>query len=940
METSMTQSFPPGNVEAHIQGEISGQVAIGNNIIQIGAIHGGVVNIALPEQQTRPQPRSTPIFLRPRPFPGLLDREAEVGTATAALQSATPVEFYGQPGLGKTTLMRHLAHHPSVSSFPDGVIYLSARHQPLDDLLQSLFDAFYESDVPFKPTDAQVRHALQHKQALILLDDVDLARDEVETLIDAAPSCTFLLASPERRLWGEGRAVALRGLPSDNALALVERELGRPLTLEEHPAAQALWTALEGHPLRLLQAAAMAREEGRSLTEVARRTQAPSPAEALTAETLNALPKPERQVLAALAVLGDTPFHADRLTALTELADAAPVLETLQRRGLVQAHSPRYSLAGALGDYLQQIWDLTPWAERVLTHFTTWAERHRSAPDHLLEEADAILQVLRWGVGAGRWTEVLRLGQAVEGALALGKRWAAWAQVLQWALQATQALGDRAAEAWALHQLGSRALCLGKAKEARTSLSQALRMREAIGDLAAAAVTRHNLSLLSGAPPAPPRKPPAPKAGPSAAVWLTLATGAVIAASLLVGIGIVIMTPTPTPPPPPPPSTNTPTSTPTPTNTPTVTPSPQPRVDIWLAGGCDRAYEPGYLAQIFFRSSVDSGVSVRLDDQELFGRDVVEGRTYKENWEVTQEPGQHRLSAVLDSGVSNECRFSVQTEWAPPVISEVWIEPMFSEPVCPEDKVWVYVQLSDESGLGRVEIRARYPAGSGDWSPGEMEPLDDQTYQHPLKAHEEPGTEFYIYAEDVDKHSTESGVQVYAVEPCVTILYDFVEQAPAAQWTNVGENLPWNGSTSDQRGFARWQDNVLLEDGGRPERVLETHPQWVDGGMIWGEYKETAELDLQDGDRLALTVGTMSGAQAGDVLFRVWYADCHPMDPDCFGRREVVEIQDDYDSQLVQRVVSLDELVGESGRFWLEVFAGESSTQDWAVWVEARVERP
>ena len=194
----MAQSFPPGNVEAHIQGEISGQVAVGNYNVQIGSVHGGVVNVVAPGQQPRPRPRPTPVFLRPRPFPGLLDRAAEVGAAAAALQSALPVEFCGQGGTGKTTLLRHLAHQPPDVAFPDGILYLSARHQPLADLLQSLFDAFYESDVPFKPTDAQIRHALQNKQALILLDDVELSRDEVETLMNTAPGCIFLLASLER----------------------------------------------------------------------------------------------------------------------------------------------------------------------------------------------------------------------------------------------------------------------------------------------------------------------------------------------------------------------------------------------------------------------------------------------------------------------------------------------------------------------------------------------------------------------------------------------------------------------------------------------------------------------------------------------------------------------------------------------------------------------
>jgi len=242
--------------------------------------------------------------------------------------------------------------------------------------------------------------------------------------------------------------VALHGLPSDDALALVEQELDRPLTPEERIAVQTLCTALDGHPLNLLQAAAMVREEGRSLAEVTRLTQTPSPVETLTAETLNALSGPERQVLMVLAALGGAPLYADHLAATTGLADAAPVLETLQRRGLVQAHSPSYSLAGALGEYLQQVEDLTPWAERVLAQLTIWAEGQRQAPASLLEEADAILRALEWATRAGRWTEVLRLGWAVEGALALGGRWGAWAQVLQWMLQAAQTLKNQAAEAW------------------------------------------------------------------------------------------------------------------------------------------------------------------------------------------------------------------------------------------------------------------------------------------------------------------------------------------------------------------------------------------------------------------------------------------------------------------------------------------------------------
>jgi len=820
----MGQPALSGDIEAHIQGDVGGQVAVGNYILQIGSVHGGVVNVVAPGQQPRPRPRPTPVSLRPRPFPDLLDREAEVGTATTALRSASPVAFYGAAGLGKTALLRHLAHHRVTARFPDGVVYLSARGRSSDDLLQSLFDAFYECDVPFKPTQAQVRHALREKRAIILLDDVDLGRDEAEVLMDVAPHCGFVLASVTRCLWGEGSAVALRGLPPDDALALVERGLGRPLDDQERPAAQAICAALEGHPLHILQAVALAREEGKTLAEVARRVQAPSPADGLAAEGVAALSEPQRRVLAVLAALGDAPLPADHLAALSGVRDVAPVLKALMARGLVQANSPRYSLTGGVTAYLRRVWDLTPWAERALAHFAAWAERQPVG--RLAEVADAMVRVLEWAAGAGRWARVIRLGRAVERALALDGRWDAWATVLQWVLQGARALGDRAAEAWALHQIGTRALCLGDATAARTSLAQALRLREALGDQAGAAVTRHNLSLLPGPPP-PPRRPPGRPSSPPSGLPPTLIVGLVSVLFLAAaGAAAWFLWPRTAAPPP------------TEVTEGPAEETPIPVVDLWLPDGCGYEYQPGSPATVLFQSSVDGVVTIWLDEGEpLFEGEVKGGETYTEEWMVPQEPGEHLLMAVLgDREAVGECRFLV----------------------------WEY-------------------------------------------------------------------------EP--EVLFDFVEGADEAAWYS-SEWLPFPGDAGDERGFALWQDDALLEDGGQYGRVLETHPQWVSGGQIWGEYEGTAVLDLQAGDQLVVTVGFLSGAEDGDVLFQVWHSPCHPLDPDCFEGRLVVEIRDDYDGQLVRQVVPLDELVGETGWFWLAVHAGDSSARDWAVWAEARVERP
>ncbi len=574
---------PAAKVRPSVQAQSSGQVAIGGMNVHIGAIYGGKVNISPP----KPPPvrrRSWPVSLLPRPVASLLDRESEVKTSHTAFKAAQSVEFFGPAGLGKTTLLEYLAHQGPTASFAAGIVHLQHQPQTVPDLLLEIFDAFYIRDRDYKPTDTQIRYDLQNVQALILLDDVKLDRDEIKALLDSAPKCTFLLASTKRCLWGQGHSIALQGLPPDAAVALIERELGRSLTRQEYPAVEDLCKALKGHPLYLLRAATLVRDNKLSLAEVLDRVQqAPSPTRALTTQLLNSLSEKGRQVLAALAALDGVPLGAEHLAALAGLPDAVPVLKPLLRQGLVQAHSPRYSLTGDLGQVLQQEWDLTPWAERALVYFTAWAEGKQAAPDRLVEEAGPILRVLAWAVGAKRWAEVVRLGRAVEGALAFSGRWGAWAQVLNWMLLAARGLADRTVEALVLHQLGTRALCLGEKDTARSLLNQALQLRQALGDQAGAAVTQHNLNLLLSPPPVAkqPTQPTLPSlsaastvSGTSALLKAVIITASILLLAALGGLGIWFIWPQATPTPSPIPLVDTNTSTPTASATPTSTPSP------------------------------------------------------------------------------------------------------------------------------------------------------------------------------------------------------------------------------------------------------------------------------------------------------------------------------------------------------------------------------
>src|SRR5262249_26475694 len=157
------------------------------------------------------------------------------------------VELFGETGVGKTVVLRHLAHTVNSKLFEDGIIYREIGGDSPNDLLHLLWGDFFECDSPLKPTDSQLRNGLQTKKALIILDALQLSRSETERIMNVAAACTFLLASAERHLWGsEVRATHLAGLPTEDVKTLIERELGRFLAPDEALAVESITAAFSG----------------------------------------------------------------------------------------------------------------------------------------------------------------------------------------------------------------------------------------------------------------------------------------------------------------------------------------------------------------------------------------------------------------------------------------------------------------------------------------------------------------------------------------------------------------------------------------------------------------------------------------------------------------------------------------------------------------------
>ena len=476
-----------------MSGAIGGRIAVGRYVLEIGDPCGALIRDASRAEPAHTRSRPTPVLLRPALMRGLVGRLPELDAANGALDASLPLEVTGAPGVGKTALLRHLAHHPRAGLFADGIVYLSARHQSPDDLLRAVFEAFYESDEIWLPTDVEIRRGLQGRQALILLDDVDIEQDDLEHLFDIAPRCAFVVATRRRRLWGEGRTLMLKGLPSDDAVRLLEHAIERPLDDTERSAAEHLCMALEGHPLRIVQAAALTRDRGTSLDGWAPDVRP----ESLITELLKSIDERQRRALLALTALPGVPLHVQQVAGIAEITDIDAALTPLVHRGLIVRSQSRLLIADGVVDRLRRREDLTPWVNRAITFFTAWAERNRRSPVILLEEAEALLRVQQDAAEARRWGEVLRLGRLLEGALVIGGRWGAWAFTLDRCLAAAKATADRSAEAWALHEIGTRAVCLGETGRARALLGQAVKLRESIPDDAAAAASRQNLVFVA-----------------------------------------------------------------------------------------------------------------------------------------------------------------------------------------------------------------------------------------------------------------------------------------------------------------------------------------------------------------------------------------------------------------------------------------------------------
>lgn len=260
-----------------------------------------------------------------RPLTGLVGRGSELGRLLGHIDARRYVRIEAARGAGVTALLRALCAEPPRPAVPDGTIALPVG-LPVTDL-----PAVAQILSPNASTPIAAR------QLLVLLDDRDITRDEVDTLHEAfARSVLVVTGGPDA---GEADLVpvAVQGLSQHHAVGLVEAAMGRALSIEEGRAARSVATAVDGMPGPLVQAAAAVRDAGMTFDDVLDLLDDPPRPTALAVSLQHALGDELHVTLSHVRALGDVPAPTSLAAAAcgVDVAEATRRLRRLAMLGLV-----------------------------------------------------------------------------------------------------------------------------------------------------------------------------------------------------------------------------------------------------------------------------------------------------------------------------------------------------------------------------------------------------------------------------------------------------------------------------------------------------------------------------------------------------------------------------------------------------------------------------
>jgi DNA-binding SARP family transcriptional activator/tetratricopeptide (TPR) repeat protein len=522
----------------------------------LAAVYDAVLRHDLPAPDRPPPPVPAQLPADVTAFTGRADVLDELARAAAAAgREPVVVCLTGTAGAGKTATAVHWGHQVC-DRFPDGQLYLDLRgydpEQPVppEDALAGFLTALLPpgTEIPLGVTEraARFRTEVSGRRMLVVLDNAATV-EQVRPLLPGTPACVVVVTSRDSlsglvALHGAHR-VAVGQLPGTDAVTLLRKLVGERVDAEPGAAA-ALAERCVRLPLTLRLAAELAvsrpatrlsrlvdelRADQRTLDLLSGGADQRAAVRSVFSWSLRQLSTEATDAFAALGRHPAPTFDAHVLAALADcpLDHAWTMLDVLVRAHLVQpAGTDRYGMHDLLKAYAAETGaagDEHAALDRVYRYYlaTTAAamdllypgEARRRPP---VPAAATPVPELAGADDAREWldaelatVEVLAAGASAHGrpehAITLsgllfryldGNHDAVALAIHGHARDAARAIGDRAAEAAALHGLGGVHLQAGRTEAAMADMWAAFELFGELGDLLGEARSLGNVGMV------------------------------------------------------------------------------------------------------------------------------------------------------------------------------------------------------------------------------------------------------------------------------------------------------------------------------------------------------------------------------------------------------------------------------------------------------------
>ena len=382
----------------------------------------------------------------PRPAGRFFGREAEQAKVLSRLVDPhfRLMTLVGAGGIGKTRLAIEVARQVRIS-FPDGVWFvpLDAGQASAEQIKIAIGEAAGLGQAGQQLTGEQVLAILRDKQLLLLLDNCEVALDELAFLpewLRRAPQVAILATSREPLNFQAESLVALAGLPTGEAamraaeaLFAERARMARDdfvVSADNLPQVRRICALVDGSPLGIALAAAWVRrrslaqigdEIGRSLDFLSSRLRDADPRHrsmrAVFETSWQLLPPAEQDVLAALAV-----FPATFTAAAAEQVAGATLadLDLLVEKSLLQqqAEPERYVMHSLLRQFAaEKLAARAPAIDHAfVTYYQQLARDHQAEYARLQPEWGNLAAAIAKAHVLAAWPLVLELAQLLDGA--------------------------------------------------------------------------------------------------------------------------------------------------------------------------------------------------------------------------------------------------------------------------------------------------------------------------------------------------------------------------------------------------------------------------------------------------------------------------------------------------------------------------------------------